>query len=61
MYIFFNDKNKIVTSMNAYDKMKQIAKNQGDENDFSNEGWRKEIMSFFMGRTLITQNGNYRS
>ena len=56
-----NDKNKIVTSMTAYDKIKQIAKKHGDENDFSNEGCRKEIMSFFKGRTLITQYGNYRS
>ena len=41
--------------------MKQIDKKHGDENDFSNEGCRKEIMSFFKGRTLITQYGNYRS
>ena len=47
--------------MTAYDKMKQIAKKNRDENDFSNEGCRKEIMSFFKGRTLITRYGNYRS
>ena len=47
--------------MTEYDKTKQIAKKHRDENDFSNEGCRKEIMSFFKGRTLITQYGNYRS
>ena len=54
-----NDKNKIITNMTAYDKMKEIATRHG--NDFNTEGCKKEIMSFFKGRTLITQYGNYRS
>lgn len=54
-----NDKNKIITSMTAYEKMKEIAKKNG--NDFNTEICRKEIASFFRGRTLITQYGNYRS
>ena len=54
-----NDKNKIVTSMTAYDKIKEIAKKY--ENDIYSEGAKKEISSFFKGRTLITQYGNYRS
>ena len=54
-----NDTNKIITSMTAYDKMKDIASRNG--NDFSTEVCRKEISSFFRGRTLITQYGNYRS
>ena len=54
-----NDKNKIITSMTAYDKMKEIASRNG--NDFNTEACKKEIISFFKGRTLITQYGNYRS
>ena len=54
-----NDKNKIITSMTAYDKMKEIASRNG--NDFNTEACKKEISSFFKGRTLITQYGNYRS
>lgn len=54
-----NDKNKIITSMTAYDKIKEISSRHG--NDFSTEACRKEIAAFFKGRTLITQYGNYRS
>jgi len=54
-----NDKNKIITSMTAYDKMKEIAEKNG--NDFNTEACKREITSFFKGRTLITQYGNYRS
>ena len=54
-----NDKNKIITSMTAYDKIKEIASKNG--NDFTTEGFKKEVTSYFKGRTLITQYGNYRS
>ena len=54
-----NDKNKIITSMTAYDKMKEISSKNG--NDFSTEACKREITTFFKGRTLITQYGNYRS
>ena len=54
-----NDKNKIITSMTAYDKMKEISSKNG--NDFTTEAFKKEVVSFFKGRTLITQYGNYRS
>ena len=54
-----NDKNKIITSMTAYDKMKEIASKNGD--DFNTEACKREITAFFKGRTLITQYGNYRS
>ena len=54
-----NDKNKIITSMTAYDKMKEIAYKNG--NDFHTEASKREIAAFFKGRTLITQYGNYRS
>ena len=54
-----NDKNKIITSMTAYDKMKEIASKNGD--DFNTEASKREITAFFKGRTLITQYGNYRS
>ena len=54
-----NDKNKIITSMTAYDKIKEIASKNG--NDFHTEASKREITAFFKGRTLITQYGNYRS
>jgi hypothetical protein len=54
-----NDKSKMITNMTAYEKMKEIAVSHG--NDFSNESCRREITSFFKGRTLITQYGNYRA
>ena len=54
-----NDKSKMITNMTAYEKMKEIAANHGS--DFSNESCRREITSFFKGRTLITQYGNYRA
>ena len=54
-----NDKSKMITNMTAYEKMKEIAASHG--NDFSNESCRREITSFFKGKTLITQYGNYRA
>ena len=54
-----NDKNKMITNMTAYEKMKEIAANHGG--DFCNESCRREITSFFKGKTLITQYGNYRA
>ena len=54
-----NDKNMIVTGMTAYEKMKEIAKKYG--NDLKNESCKNDIVSFFKGKTLITQYGNYRS
>ena len=53
------DKVKIITNKTAYDKMKDISYKYGD--DFHNESCKKEIISFFKGRTLVTQYGNYRS
>ena len=54
-----NDKNRVVTSMTAYDKIKEISSRYG--NDFNTEASKKEIINFFKGRILITQYGNYRS
>ena len=54
-----NDKNMIVTGMTAYEKMKEIAKKY--DNDLKNESCKNDIVSFFKGKTLITQYGNYRS
>ena len=53
------DKNILVTGLTAYEKIKEFAKKY--DNDFKNDGCKKEIVAFFKGRTLITQYGNYRS
>ena len=53
------DKVKIITNITAYDKIKDISSKYG--NEFNNESCKKEIISFFKGRTLVTQYGNYRS
>ena len=54
-----NDKNMIITGMTAYEKMKEISKKY--DNDIMNESCKKDIISFFKGKTLFTQYGNYRS
>ena len=53
------DKRIIITGLTAYEKMEEISKKY--DNEINKENCKKEILSFFKGKTLITQYGNYRS
>ena len=53
------DKRIIITGLTAYEKMKEISKKY--DNNIFNENCKKDILSYFKGKTLITQYGNYRS
>ena len=53
------DKRIIITGSTAYEKMVEISKKY--DNKITNENCKRDILSFFKGKTLITQYGNYRS
>ena len=53
------DKNILITGLTAYEKIQEISKRY--DNNIKDEKCKKDILSFFKGKTLITQYGNYRS
>ena len=54
-----NDKNKLITGKTAYEKMLEIAKNNGG--NLHDENTRREIAEYFRGKTVIAQYGTYRA
>ena len=59
LFLRINDKNKLITGKTAYEKMLEIAKNNGG--NFNDENTRREIFDYFRGRTVIAQYGTYRA
>ena len=53
------DKNILITGLTAYEKIQEISKKY--DNKINDEKCKKDILSFFKGKTLFTQYGNYRS
>ena len=54
-----NDKNKLITGKTAYEKMLEIAKNNGG--NLLDENTRRDIAEYFRGKTVIAQYGTYRA
>lgn len=59
LFLRVNDKNKMITGKTAYDKIKEIAKNYG--NNMRREDCMLEIRDYFKGRTIIAMYGNFRA
>ena len=59
LFLRINDKNKLITGKTAYEKMLEIAKNNGG--NLHDENTRREIAEYFRGKTVIAQYGTYRA
>ena len=59
LFLRINDKNKLITGKTAYEKMLEIAKNNGG--NLRDENTRREIAEYFRGKTVIAQYGTYRA
>lgn len=54
-----NDKNKMITGKTAYEKMLELSKKYNG--NMNNENYLRDIKSFFIGKTVVAQYGNFRA
>ena len=59
LFLRINDKNKLITGKTAYEKMLEIAKNNGG--NLLDDNTRRDIAEYFRGKTVIAQYGTYRA
>ena len=59
LFLRINDKNKLITGKTAYEKMLEIAKNNGGK--LSDDNTKREIAEYFRGKTVIALYGTYRA
>ena len=57
LLIRINDKNKMITGKTAYEKMLELSKKYNG--NMNNENYLRDIKSFFIGKTVVAQYGNY--
>ena len=59
LLIRINDKNKMITGKTAYEKMLELSKKYNG--NMNNENYLRDIKSFFIGKTVVAQYGNFRA
>lgn len=59
LFLRINDKNKIITGKTAYDKIYELALKY--DGDIILLDCQKKIKDYFIGKTVFTQFGNYRT
>ena len=59
LFLRINDKNKMITGKTAYQKMLELS--QKYNGNMINESYLRDIRSFFKGKTVVAQYGNFRA
>ena len=59
LFLRISDKNKMITGKTAYEKKLELSKRY--DGNMNNENYLRDIRSFFIGKTVVAQYGNYRA
>ena len=59
LFLRISNKNKMITGKTAYEKMLELSKRY--DGNMNNENYLRDIRSFFIGKTVVAQYGNYRA